>query len=433
MAAPRFARDPTGQLFRLNVTTGRWDPASDAELAIALNPVSSTISGLTEGATGVLSIAELLSGTAGDESVAGAVRSIRPGTTAVGAAATFIPAAAAGFKALGVLRGGASRATTNATTGNEIAGLLRQEGGPAITKQFKRTTGIVPGTGIGAGEFQPGFLNRTGAAFKNLGQNIIEKSQLLRGAFGRGAPNIARQFETNIHAGRGAGAIGSDFNAAGGLTRAGAGRIVTRNDEMFQDAFLDKSLVIQTQSQVMRSIKQDIKGLDKRDQALFSDILKKNTMNPEDFRVFRREMSRLTRSDDDTIRKFARQIVEEIDEIAKATEGIDAILWEQAQETWRFVEAMIAGLGKEGGNIGFPAWKSKLIQMFPQEFEIGRQAGRTSAGLGIGGQRPLSQTGRDTLAAATEIEFQGGVMTPADQISAIDFILGAQGGSGVFR
>lgn len=444
MAEPRFARDPTGQLFRLDTESGRWMPASDAELAIALNPISGGISAFIEGAVGIPSIADALAGTGGPESVSSALRNVRPGTSALGFAATVAPAALKAPGAIGsLLKGAGARATRNTQTASDIAGLLKQEGGPAITQQFKRRPGLIPGSGLGAGDVDPGFLNRTAGAFKNLGQNLIEKSQILRGAFGRGSPNIARQFETNIHAGRGAGAIGSDFNAAGGLTRQGAGRIVTRNDEAFQDAFLQKDLVIDPRSQVMRSIRQDIKGLDKRDQALFQDILKKTEMNPEEFRNWRREMSRLTRSDDDVVRKFARQIVEEIDEIAKATNGIDEVLWQQAQETWRFIEAMIAGLGKEGGNISFPAWKAKLIQMFPQEMGIGRQAERTARGTSIGGQRPLSDTARDTIKAAQEIEFQGGVTTPADQISAIDFILagsvtagvggGGLIGAGVFR
>ena len=202
---------------------------------------------------------------------------------------------------------------------------------------------------------------------------------------------------------------------------------------MFEAALIKDDGLIQLGTESSFITKKDaLARINSTELDMFRELFEQNQMTARQLFDWRRQLSGLTRSSNISIRTRAGELIKELDEIAKRTDHIDEVLWEQAQETWRFVETMLAGLGKEAGNVSFPAYKAKALEMFPSEMRKAQE-----------GQRALSETGNRVIRGMQEIEFQGGVMTPADQISAIDFILagtatGAVGGtaiigSGVFR
>ena len=423
------AQDDDGNVVRYDEGQNRWISVKDP-LEIELmraGPAFQTAAGAFEGATGLLSLAGAITGS----DLGSAAQRLSPSATNLGFAATFLPAGIkAGLVGMRAVKEMGLDATTRigkiegrATAGFDVratfdpAAALTVEGGPSITANFKRR-----GFGVGQGDIDPGVFRRTAGGIKNIFQNITEKGELFRSIAGRRGPNAARQLQLNVHAMRGAKGQVGDFLPNGGISRTGAGQITQRNNDEFTRAIRQPLESID----IPRSVKNHRRALSKLPEieaVLFKDLLAQDRITAMQVKTWRQELSKLTRSENDLIRQTSKDLLNIIDdEIVPGWDAIDGDLWKDARETWRFVQAMIEGLGGEGGNIVWARWNSKMLDMFPLE-----------AGTDLAGQVKLSKLAKETLEARAEIEFQGGVQTAANQLSAVDFITVGQAGSGVVR
>ena len=432
----------TGEVIKM--VGGQWVPMGRAEQQIQRAPkLVQTLAGLFEGATGGLTIADMIA--PGTKEFGGgfgqAAQDVSPTATAIGFASTFgvegIRAVSGATKLIGAMgRSAGQRATRNANVARQageeaivdfdvrnvpfdperaLAGR-----GPDITEEFKRR-----GLGIGQGEIDPNMTERLAGAFKNLFQNVTEKSQILRAIAGRKGPIAARQLQLNVHALRGARGTAGDFLPSGGISREGAGMAKVANDREFARAIREPL----TSTDIPRTAKQHrikLQKLPEIEATLFKDLLGQDMITAMQTKTWRQDLSKLTRSDNDLIRQTAQDLIKVIDdEIVPALgDAIDGPLWEQARETWRWVESLIAGMGDAGGNINWSRWNSKVLEMFPNDARFG--------GV-VEGQVKLTELSQQTLAARDALEFAGGVPVIPNQLSAIDFIVGGQGSRGIIR
>ena len=179
--ADRVAKDKDGNVFRLDSETGEWVPATPEAINLMSNPAAASITSFIEGATGVVSIAEMLSGT--DSAVSQALQDVNPVAQGAGMAATVVGGA-------GLARGAARTAQGLGLTGKGrkvIDGLQAAEDAITVPRNFKT---VVRGP-------EPGTVRGAAGGLAGAGQAVVEGSQVLRGAFPGLSPNIGRQAATN--------------------------------------------------------------------------------------------------------------------------------------------------------------------------------------------------------------------------------------------
>ena len=427
----------TGEVIKM--LDGQWVPMGRSEQQLQRAPkLVQALAGLFEGATGGLTIASTLPGV---DDFGAAAADVSPIATGIGFASTFgvegIKAVAGATKLITAMgRGARARATSNANVAKQAGDVvtdfdvrdvpfsperaLNAPGGPAVTEEFKRR-----GFGIGQGEIDPNITERLAGAFKNLFQNVTEKSQIIRGIAGRRGPIAARQLELNVHALRGARGQPGDFLPNGGISRQGAGAAKLRNDNEFSRAIKEPL----TSTEIPRAAKnhrKNLKKLPEIEAVLFKDLLGQDRITAMQTKTWRQDLSELTRSSNDLIRSTARDLIKVIDDeiVPSLGDAIDGPLWESARETWRFVEALLEGVGDAGGNVNWARWNSKILDMFPFD---------ARAGGVVEGQVKMSNLAKETLEARDKFEFAGGVPVQPNQLSAIDFIVGGQGSRGIIR
>ena len=427
----------TGEVIKM--VDGQWVPVGRSEQQLRRAPkLVQALAGMFEGATGGLTIASALPGV---DDFGAAAADVSPVATGIGFVSTFgvegIKAIGGATKLIGALgRSAKQRGASNAAAAEKVVkdtvvdfdvrdvpfdperALAGR--GPDITEEFKRR-----GLGIGQGEIDPSMTERLAGAFKNLFQNVTEKSQVLRAIAGRKGPIAARQLQLNVHALRGARGTPGDFLPSGGISRQGAGAAKIANDREFARA-IKEPLAITDIPRAAKNHRKNLEKLPEIEAVLFKDLLAADKITAVQTKTWRQDLSKLTRSDNDLIRSTAKDLIRLIDDeiVPSFGDAIDGPLWEQARETWRWVESLIAGMGDAGGNINWSRWNSKVLEMFPMDARFG--------GV-VPGQVKLSKLSQQTLDARDALEFAGGVPVVPNQLSAVDFITVGQAGSGVVR
>ena len=409
--ADRVARDEAGNVFRLDSESGQWVPATPEAINLMANPVAGSITSFIEGATGVVSIAEMLSGS--DSQVSEALSDVNPVAQGTGMAASVVGGA-------GLARGASATARGLGLTGKGrkiIEGLQAAEDRIPVPRNFKTVVrGADPGTARGAA-----------GGLAGAGQAVLEGSQVLRGAAPGLSPNIGRQAATNTAALRPFGIT----PAAGGKVGRKLGSDAKQATDDLYDAVIAKPDA-QISTAAFQDLAKNIKATSVVEQTVFKETLDLKTMTPKQILNRRKAIAKVNaETSDDIVRDQSQKVLDLIDSIIDSDDAFNAAKLADADESWRFLQALRAGLG-QGEQISNSRWTNELAKFFPEEFGLARVGQASKRG------RKLSQQGQESINAALEIETAGGVKTPPEGLTAIDFLLGGGAllggtGAGIFR
>jgi hypothetical protein len=389
--------------------SGKWVPASDQELDVIQAGTLGQVGSFLEGVLPIVGIAEALGLV--EEGRSAALADINPRSEQAG----FI----AGMAGLGaaLLKNGGKLALKAGVTGKGAKAATAADAAINVPRNFKQ---VVRGQ-------DPGFVRGAAGGLAGAGQAVVEGSQILRGAFPKAAPNIQKQLATNIAATRG---VGLAPQVGGKVPRATVAAAKKRVDDLYDAGVRDAEAFVDVSG--FQSLADTIKMPSSLEQILFGDLLKGGVMKPKQVLNRRKAIAKINaETQDDIMRDASRKVLDLIDSVIDGDAAFDPAILAQADEEWRFLQALQAGVGK-GEEISNSRWTGALAKFFPKEF--GRADLATASQRG----RKLSTQGQESISAALRIEAAQGVKTPQEGLTAIDFLLGGGAllggtGAGIFR
>ena len=404
--ADRVAQLDDGSFVRLDQKSGKWVPASDQELDVIQAGGFGQAASFLEGVLPIVGIAEALGLV--EEGRSAALTDINPRSEQAG----FI----AGMAGLGaaLLKNGGRLAVKAGVTGKASQAA---EAAIAVPRNFKAAI---------RGE-TPGRLRGAAGGLGGAAQAVVEGSQVLRGALPGLSPNIGRQAATNIASVR---PFGLAPSAGGKVGRPIAQQAKGVTDDLYDAVINTPDATIDTG--VFQKLAKEIKATSTVEQVVFKETLELKKMTPKQILNRRKAIAKVNvETADDIVREQSRKVLDLIDDIINNDPAFNPEALAQADESWRFLQALRAGLG-QGEQISSARWTGALAKYFPDEFGLADVARTSKRGRG------LSQGGKDTINAALDIEKAGGVKTPPEGLTAIDFLLGGGAllggtGAGIFR
>lgn len=419
----RVVRDnDSGKFLIMDEGTGKWNPATRADLEVfAAGPVSGAILAGSEGFLGAASILESMG-------------ALREGTAE--AAQRQFPATAEGAEILGdmtLVAGGLSVA--RGLLGGAM-NMLRgggQLGRPAKAGRRIKEIGRAADEGPipvprDIGEFTPGqpqgpiraIVGGTAAIL----QGVVNQSKILTRVAGTRNPSVGRQVAANVAAVRGTALKPIDFGKAAKLPKAKLKFAVDETGKLYQKALIPG---LQNQKVAISSLRQKalldaIKTAPKEERALLRNILtkeevKQGVMTNSQVLQRHKDLRRLAaRTDNQLTREAIDLATTELELLMKESAGFNVKFLAEANEQWRFDQALINSMGK-GGQVNFENLVSQYEKFFPREFGLGDVAGASQRGQVLGAK------GQDAIRTVQDIVDAGGVSLPSKDVSAVDWII----------